>query len=54
MRNRVEYLEAQFGAWHAGLVVVPVNARLHPDEIAYVLAHSGASAMIADDDHRRR
>ena len=28
MRNRPEYLEAMLGAWHAGLIAVPVNARL--------------------------
>lgn len=51
MRNRPEYLEALFGAWHAGLVVVPVNARLHRDEIAYILEHSGAAAVVADAEH---
>lgn len=51
MRNRPEYLEAMFGAWHAGLVAVPVNARLHPDEIAYVLDHSGTSVAIVDSEH---
>jgi acyl-CoA synthetase (AMP-forming)/AMP-acid ligase II len=40
MRNRPEYLEALFGIWHAGLVAVPVNARLHRDEIAYIFEHS--------------
>jgi long-chain acyl-CoA synthetase len=51
MRNRPEYLEALFAAWHAGLVAVPVNARLHRDEIAYILDHSGTSLLVADDDH---
>jgi acyl-CoA synthetase (AMP-forming)/AMP-acid ligase II len=51
MRNRPEYLEAMFGIWHAGLVVVPVNARLHRDEIAYIIEHSEAALAIADDDH---
>ncbi|MFZ9481533.1 MAG: acyl-CoA synthetase [Ilumatobacteraceae bacterium] len=51
MRNRPEYLEAIYGAWHAGLVAVPVNSRLHADEIAYILEHSEASVVIADDDH---
>ena len=51
MRNRPEYLEAMFGIWHAGLVAVPVNARLHPDEIAYILEHSGTSVVLTDDDH---
>ena len=51
MRNRPEYLEALFAIWHAGLVAVPVNARLHRDEIAYVLDHSATSVAVTDDDH---
>ncbi len=51
MRNRPEYLEALFGIWHAGLVAVPVNARLHRDEIAYILEHSASTVVVTDDDH---
>ena len=51
MRNRPEYLEALFAAWHAGLVVVPVNARLHRDEIAFILDHSESTVVVTDDDH---
>jgi long-chain acyl-CoA synthetase len=51
MRNRPEYLEALFAIWHAGLAAVPVNARLHPDEIAYVLDHSGTAVVLTDDEH---
>jgi long-chain acyl-CoA synthetase len=51
MRNRPEYLEALFGVWHAGLVAVPVNARLHAEEIAYVLDHSATSVVITDAEH---
>ena len=52
MSNRPEYLEAQFGVWHAGLVVVPVNARLHREEISYILEHSGCSVVVTDEVHR--
>jgi acyl-CoA synthetase (AMP-forming)/AMP-acid ligase II len=51
MRNRPEYLEALFAVWHAGLVAVPVNARLHRDEIAYILEHSGAVVAVTDAEH---
>ena len=51
MRNRPEYLEALFAIWHAGLVAVPVNARLHRDEIAFIVEQSGSSVVIADDEH---
>ena len=51
MRNRPEYLEALFAIWHAGLVAVPVNARLHRDEIAYILEHSESAVTVTDADH---
>ncbi len=51
MRNRPEYLEALFAIWHAGLVAVPVNARLHRDEIAYILEHSGSTVAVTDAEH---
>jgi acyl-CoA synthetase (AMP-forming)/AMP-acid ligase II len=51
MRNRPEYLEALYAVWHAGLVAVPVNARLHRDEIAYVLDHSGSAVVVTDREH---
>jgi len=51
MRNRPEYLEALFGIWHAGLVAVPVNARLHRDEIRYILEHSESSVVVTDEEH---
>lgn len=50
MSNCPEYLEALFGAWHGGLVVVPINARLHPTEIAWILENSQASVVITDSD----
>jgi acyl-CoA synthetase (AMP-forming)/AMP-acid ligase II len=51
MRNRPEYLEALLAIWHAGLVAVPVNARLHRDEIAYIVDHSGSAVLVTDVDH---
>lgn len=51
MRNRPEYLEAQFAAWHAGLVAVPVNARLHREEIAFILRNSRTKVVVIDPEH---
>src|SRR5689334_18593347 len=42
MTNRPEYLEALFAAFHAGLVAVPMNAKLHRNEFEYMLGHSGS------------
>ena len=51
MRNRAEYLEALYAVWHAGLVAVPINARLHRDEIGYILEHSQSTVVVTDEDH---
>ena len=51
MHNSAQYLEALFAIWHAGLVAVPVNARLHRDEVAYILEDSGSKVAITDGDH---
>ena len=47
-RNVPEYIETLFGCWWAGAVAVPVNAKLHPKELAFVLADSGARWVFVD------
>lgn len=49
-RNSPHYVEAMYAIWHAGLAAVPVNAKLHGLEIAYILEHSGARVAIVSDD----
>jgi long-chain acyl-CoA synthetase len=44
MRNCPEYYEILFACWHAGLTAVPMNAKLHAKEFAYILEDSGAKA----------
>ncbi len=51
MTNRPDYLEALFGIWYAGLVAVPVNAKLHPREVAYILSNSGSRLCVTDEGH---
>ena len=48
--NCMEWMEIYVGLARAGLVAVPVNFRLTGTEIAYILDHAGASALIAGDD----
>jgi long-chain acyl-CoA synthetase len=50
MTNIPEYLEVLYGAWFAGLVVVPVNAKLHPREVDFILRDSGTSVLFVSDD----
>jgi long-chain acyl-CoA synthetase len=40
--NHPRYLEVLWGLWWAGLVAVPVNAKLHPREVEWIAAHCGA------------
>ena len=42
MKNCPQYVELLFACWHAGLCAVPVNAKLHPRELEFILANSGA------------
>jgi long-chain acyl-CoA synthetase len=49
-KNSVEYLETLYAIWHAGLVAVPVNAKLHGAEIGFILDHSGARACFVSED----
>jgi len=46
-KNTPAYLEAMFGAWFAGAAIVPINAKLHPKEAAYIIENSGASLVFA-------
>ena len=46
LANSPRILETLYGCFAAGLVVVPVNARLHPREIAYIVSNSGARVLI--------
>lgn len=45
--NRTEYLTLLFGIWAAGMVVVPLNAKLHAREMADILADSDAPIVFA-------
>lgn len=48
-RNCLDYAQAIFGVARAGAVLVPVNFMLNGREVAYVLGHSGAVALIAQE-----
>ena len=50
MRNQPEYLLWLYACWWAGLVVVPVNAKLHPEELDYVLRDTEARLLVLSDD----
>ena len=41
--NAIEVVQVYFAAFKAGLIAVPINLRLKPSEIAWVIENSGAS-----------
>ena len=47
--NCWEFALLNFALAKLGMVMVPVNYMLGPEEIAFILEHSGAAAMIAED-----
>jgi len=49
MENRLEFFELLFACWTAGLVAVPANAKLHPKEIAHIVADASASAVFVSE-----
>ena len=46
--NGRELLEAHYGVPWAGAVLVAINTRLMPEEVGYILEHSGASLLVVD------
>jgi long-chain acyl-CoA synthetase len=52
-KNCPEYYEVLFACWHAGLAAVPMNAKLHAKEFAYILENSGAKACFVTPDRLR-
>ena len=50
LRNAPAYLELMWGAWWAGLVIVPINAKLHWKEASWIAEHSGARLCFTTHD----
>ncbi|MBK5330321.1 MAG: AMP-binding protein [Ilumatobacteraceae bacterium] len=48
--NGHRYLEAFCGLPASGIVLVPLNTRLSPNELAHILQHSGVRVLISDRD----
>ena len=50
MRNSPQYFEILLACWHAGIVAVPMNAKLHPKEVAYILDHTESRVCFVSED----
>jgi long-chain acyl-CoA synthetase len=51
LANRTDYLVAMQAIWRIGAVAVPINAKLHEKEAAFILSHSGAKLAFTDAGH---
>ena len=48
--NSARLLESFFGVCSSGRVLVPINFRLSPAEVEYIVGHSGASVLLVDPE----
>ena len=51
MDNCGAFLPVLFGIWRAGLAAVPINSKLHPKEIAWILDNSETKLVLAQPKH---
>lgn len=49
-QNRLEFIETIMGCAKTGLILVPLNWRLTPDELLFAIKDSGATALFFDPD----
>lgn len=48
MKNHPDYLTCLAACWHLGAVAVPINAKLHPDEVGYILDHANIHTVFVN------
>jgi long-chain acyl-CoA synthetase len=50
LKNCAEYYPLLFACWHAGLAAVPINAKLHAREVAWILDDAQARALFVSEE----
>src|SRR3954462_8184829 len=48
--NCTQYLECLYGIWWIGAAAIPINAKLHGREAAWICSDAGARLTLAPDD----
>lgn len=46
--NQPDYLVALYACWWIGAVAVPVNRKLHPQELSWIVENAGAELVLSD------
>jgi long-chain acyl-CoA synthetase len=49
-KNSAAYIEVLYACWTLGAAAIPVNARLHPREVAFILDDAAAQVCFITDD----
>ena len=49
-KNSPDYIIIMFAIWHAGLVAVPINAKLHGVEAAWIIGHADCRMVFVSED----
>ncbi len=49
-QNSARLMTSFFGVSGSGRILVPINFRLNPEEVAYIVEHSGASVLLVDPE----
>ncbi len=50
MENGLAFLPVLYGIWRAGLTAVPINNKLHPKELAWILQNADAKLCVVSPD----
>jgi len=50
MRNNAAYVELLYACWAAGAAAIPINVKLHPREIAFILDDAQARVCFVTDE----
>jgi len=50
MKNRAEHIELDVALAHAGIIKVPLNYRLHPKELLYMIDDASVSLLVGDKE----
>jgi acyl-CoA synthetase (AMP-forming)/AMP-acid ligase II len=50
LHNSLDFLEVMLGADYLGAVFMPLNWRLAPPEVAYIVGHAGTSVLVSEPE----
>jgi long-chain acyl-CoA synthetase len=50
MKNNAAYVELLYACWAAGLAAIPINVKLHPREVAFILDDAAADVCFVTGD----